>query len=69
MLVVLGVSFVYAFFISFIIQILTVHQFGALGMIGGDQALQSLLMLLSWPIMADLELSSMAPCMVLSGLF
>jgi hypothetical protein len=34
-------------------------------MIGGDQALQSLLMLLSWPIMApDLELSSMAPCMV-----
>jgi hypothetical protein len=38
-------------FLSFIIQILTVHQFGALGMIG-DRALQSLLMLLSWPIMA-----------------
>jgi hypothetical protein len=33
MLVVFGVSFVYASFISFIIQILTVHQFGALGMI------------------------------------
>ena len=39
MLVVLGVSFVYAFFISFIIQILTVHQFGALGMIGGDPSI------------------------------
>ncbi len=36
MLVVLGVSFVYAFFISFIIQMLAIHQFGALGMIGGD---------------------------------
>lgn len=36
MLVVLGVSFVYAFFISLIIQILSIHQFGALGMIGGD---------------------------------
>jgi hypothetical protein len=36
------VSFVYAFFISFIIQILTVHQFGALGMIG-DQAAKAFL--------------------------
>ncbi|MFM2265888.1 MAG: hypothetical protein RLZ77_1308 [Bacteroidota bacterium] len=32
----LGISFIYAFFVAFIIQMLTVHQFGALGMIGGD---------------------------------
>jgi hypothetical protein len=68
MLVVLGLSFVYAFFISFIIQILTVHQFGALGMIGVIKALQKPSYV---AFMADgnLELSSMAPCMVLSGLF
>jgi hypothetical protein len=31
-----GLSVVYAFFIAFILQMLTIHQFGALGMIGGD---------------------------------
>jgi hypothetical protein len=34
-----GLSFVYAFFISFILQMLVIHQFGALGMVGGDIAL------------------------------
>ncbi|RZJ35910.1 MAG: DUF1761 domain-containing protein [Flavobacterium sp.] len=29
-------SFIYAFFIAFILQFLTIHQYGALGMIGGD---------------------------------
>lgn len=29
-------SFIYAFFISFILQFLTIHQYGALGMVGGD---------------------------------
>ncbi|MEN9323200.1 MAG: hypothetical protein RL699_980 [Bacteroidota bacterium] len=32
----LGVSFIYAFFVAFIIQMLTIHQFGAIGMVGGD---------------------------------
>ncbi len=32
----LGLSFIYAFFIAFILQSLTIHQFGALGMVGGD---------------------------------
>jgi len=31
-----GVSILYAFFISFILQMLTIHQFGAIGMVGGD---------------------------------
>ena len=31
-----GVSILYAFFIAFILQMLTIHQFGALGMVGGD---------------------------------
>jgi len=31
------VSFLYAFFISFILQFLVIHQKGALGMIGGDE--------------------------------
>ena len=29
-------SFIYAFFIAFILQFLTIHQYGALGMVGGD---------------------------------
>jgi hypothetical protein len=29
-------SFIYAFFISFVLRFLTIHQTGALGMIGGD---------------------------------
>lgn len=36
MLMIFGVSFIYAFLISFVIQMLTIHQFGALGMVGGD---------------------------------
>ena len=31
-----GFSIIYAFLISFILQMLTIHQFGALGMVGGD---------------------------------
>lgn len=38
MVMIFGMSVVYAFFISFILQMLTIHQFGALGMIGGDVA-------------------------------
>ena len=30
------VSFIYAFFISFVLRFLVVHQTGALGMVGGD---------------------------------
>lgn len=29
-------SFIYAFFISFVLRFLTIHQTGALGMVGGD---------------------------------
>ena len=36
MAMIFGLSFVYAFLISFILQMLTIHQFGALGMVGGD---------------------------------
>ena len=32
----LGCSFIYAFMMSIILQMLTIHQFGALGMVGGD---------------------------------
>lgn len=32
----LGSSFIYAFMMSIILQMLTIHQFGALGMVGGD---------------------------------
>lgn len=39
MAMIFGLSVVYAFFISFILQMLTIHQFGALGMVGGDPAL------------------------------
>lgn len=38
MAVTFGVSVLYAFFIAFVLQMLTIHQFGALGMIGGDAA-------------------------------
>ncbi|WP_136668466.1 DUF1761 domain-containing protein [Flavobacterium sp. H122] len=38
MALIFGLSFVYAFFISFVLQFLTIHQFGAFGMIGGDIA-------------------------------
>jgi hypothetical protein len=36
LLLIFGTSFFYAFLISFMIQFLTIHQYGALGMIGGD---------------------------------
>lgn len=36
MAVIFGLSVVYAFMISFIIQVLTIHQYGAFGMIGGN---------------------------------
>jgi hypothetical protein len=35
MAMIFGLSFFYAFLISFIIQMLTIHQFGAYGMVGG----------------------------------
>jgi hypothetical protein len=38
MIMIFGVSVLYAFFIAFILQTVTIHQFGALGMIGGDVA-------------------------------
>ena len=39
MLLIFGTSLLYAFFISFILQMLTIHQYGALGMIGGDPSI------------------------------
>ncbi|WP_293893100.1 DUF1761 domain-containing protein [Flavobacterium sp.] len=33
-----GLSIVYAFLISFVLQMVVIHQFGALGMVGGDPA-------------------------------
>ena len=39
MLLIFGVSLLYAFLISFILQMLTIHQFGALGMVGGDPSI------------------------------
>lgn len=32
-------SFVYAFLISFVLQMLVIHQFGAIGMVGGDPSI------------------------------
>ena len=34
-----GFSIIYAFLISFILQMLVIHQFGALGMVGGDPSI------------------------------
>jgi hypothetical protein len=39
MLLLFGTSLLYAFFISFSLQMLTIHQFGALGMVGGDPSI------------------------------
>lgn len=39
MLLIFGISLLYAFFISFVLQMLTTHQFGALGMVGGDPSI------------------------------
>jgi hypothetical protein len=38
MALIFGLSIVYAFFISFVLQFLTIHQFAAFSMIGGDVA-------------------------------
>ena len=38
MIMIFGLSVVYAFFIAFTLQFVTIHQFGAMGMIGGDIA-------------------------------
>ena len=39
MAMIFGMAIVYAFFIAFILQVITIHQFGALGMVGGDPTL------------------------------
>lgn len=39
MVMIFGMAIVYAFFIAFILQVITIHQFGALGMVGGDPTL------------------------------
>ena len=36
MVKIFGLSIVYAFLISFVLQMVVIHQFGALGMVGGD---------------------------------
>lgn len=36
MILIFGMSIFYAFLISFLLQFLVIHQFGAIGMIGGD---------------------------------
>ena len=36
MLKIFGLTFIFAFIFAFMMQVLTIHQFGASGMIGGD---------------------------------
>lgn len=36
MILIFSMSILYAFLISFVLQMLVIHQFGAMGMIGGD---------------------------------
>lgn len=36
MILIFGMSVFYAFLISFVLQMLVIHQWGAMGMIGGD---------------------------------
>ena len=38
-LMIFGTSLLYAFFISFVLQYLTIHQMGTIGMIGGDSSI------------------------------
>jgi uncharacterized protein DUF1761 len=38
MALIFGLSFFYAIMLSFILQTLVIHQFGAMGMVGGDPA-------------------------------
>ncbi|WP_395042913.1 DUF1761 domain-containing protein [Flavobacterium sp.] len=37
MVLIFGMSILYAFFIAFILQTVVIHQFGVLGLIGGDE--------------------------------
>ena len=39
MVLIFGMSIFYAFLIAFILQMLVIHQYGALGMVGGDPSL------------------------------
>ncbi|WP_162127249.1 DUF1761 domain-containing protein [Flavobacterium phycosphaerae] len=39
MIKIFGLSIVYAFLISFVLQMCVIHQFGALGMVGGDPSI------------------------------
>ena len=39
MAITLLVSFIYAFFIAFVLRFLVIHQTGALGMVGGDASI------------------------------
>jgi len=39
MIAIFAMSIFYAFLISFIMQMLVIHQFGALGMVGGDPSI------------------------------
>jgi hypothetical protein len=39
MIMIFGLSIIYAFFISFVLQMLVIHQFGAIGMVGGDPSI------------------------------
>lgn len=41
MALIFGLSILYAFFIAFIIQMLTIHQLGAMGMIGGPDYIEA----------------------------
>jgi hypothetical protein len=43
MAVIFGMSLVFSFLLAFFVQMLTIHQFGALGMIGGDPAADGIL--------------------------
>ena len=42
MAITLLVSFIYAFFIAFVLRFLVIHQTGALGMVGGVACMRSL---------------------------
>lgn len=39
MLLIFGMSIIYAFLMAFLLQVIVIHQFGALGMVGGDPTL------------------------------
>ena len=43
MAVIFGLSLLLSFLLAFFVQTLTIHQFGALGMIGGDPAADGIL--------------------------